>query len=182
MYIRQAKQFLRNVDSAFDERKFGFASLVDLLRACQREGLFRIERDRQGVIRLFPGNIMQPVDVDDDNRGNIAEEEPQPAADETAAPEWLPPVEAAGESEVVDGDVVQQMEQPSVVDGEASITVEETAAPARGRGRSARGRSRPAGEGRAARKPAEGAAPKARKVAAGKPRAPRKPRKESPAT
>ncbi|MEP6914988.1 MAG: NYN domain-containing protein, partial [Acidobacteriota bacterium] len=45
MYIRQAKQFLRNVDAAFDERKFGFASLVDLLRACQRDGLFRIERD-----------------------------------------------------------------------------------------------------------------------------------------
>ena len=31
MYIRQAKQFLRNVDASFDERKFGFASLVDLL-------------------------------------------------------------------------------------------------------------------------------------------------------
>ena len=36
------------------------------MRACQREGLFRIERDRQGVIRLFPGNIMQPfVGADD---------------------------------------------------------------------------------------------------------------------
>ena len=59
MYIRQAKQFLRNVDATFDERKFGFASLVDLLRACQRDGLFRIERDRQGVMRIFPGNVMQ---------------------------------------------------------------------------------------------------------------------------
>ena len=27
MYIRQAKQFLRNVDASFDERKYGFASL-----------------------------------------------------------------------------------------------------------------------------------------------------------
>jgi uncharacterized LabA/DUF88 family protein len=61
MYVRQAKQFMRAVDPTFDERKFGFGSLQDLLRACQREGLFRIERDRQGVIRLFPGNIMQPV-------------------------------------------------------------------------------------------------------------------------
>ena len=33
MYIRQAKQFLRNVDASFDERKYGFASLVDLMRA-----------------------------------------------------------------------------------------------------------------------------------------------------
>ena len=61
MYIRQAKQFLRNVDATFDERKFGFASLVDLMRACQRDGLFRIERDRQGVMRIFPGNVMQAV-------------------------------------------------------------------------------------------------------------------------
>jgi uncharacterized LabA/DUF88 family protein len=186
MYIRQAKQFLRNVDGAFDERKFGFASLVDLLRACQREGLFRIERDRQGVMRLFPGNIMQPVDVDvdvdDDNRGNIADEEPPQAVDEPAAAEWSPPAEATGESEVVDGDVVQGMEQPTVLDGEAAVAVEEAPPAARGRARSARGRSRPAGEGRAARKPAEGATPKARKTTAGKPRAPRKARKESPAT
>jgi hypothetical protein len=77
MYIRQAKQFLRNVDASFDERKFGFSSLVDLLRACQRDGLFRIERDRQGVMRLFPGNVMQvPVEEerDEDTRGNLAEE------------------------------------------------------------------------------------------------------------
>ena len=66
MYIRQAKQFLRNVDATFDERKFGFASLVDLLRACQREGLFRIERDRQGVMRVFPGNIMQAPDREEE--------------------------------------------------------------------------------------------------------------------
>jgi uncharacterized LabA/DUF88 family protein len=61
MYVRQAKQFMRAIDPTFDERKFGFGSLQDLLRACQRDGLFRIERDRQGVIRLFPGNVMQHV-------------------------------------------------------------------------------------------------------------------------
>src|SRR6185503_12541068 len=60
MYVRQAKQFMRGIDPQFDERNYGFGTLQDLLRACQREGLFRIERDRQGVIRLFPGNIMQP--------------------------------------------------------------------------------------------------------------------------
>ena len=66
MYVRQAKQFMRNVDPTFDKRKYGFGTLQDLLRACQREGLFRIERDRQGVIRLFPGNIMQPSTGADD--------------------------------------------------------------------------------------------------------------------
>ncbi len=59
MYIRQVKQFMKNVDASFDERRYGFGNLVDLLRACQREGLFRIERDRQGVMRIFPGNVMQ---------------------------------------------------------------------------------------------------------------------------
>src|SRR5688572_4395986 len=59
MYVRQAKQYMRNVDSTFDERKFGFNSIMDLFRAAQRDGLFRIERDRQGVMRLFQGNVMQ---------------------------------------------------------------------------------------------------------------------------
>jgi uncharacterized LabA/DUF88 family protein len=57
MYVRQLKQFLRNVDASFDERKFGFETLGDLMRACQRDGLLRIERDRQGGMRIFPGTI-----------------------------------------------------------------------------------------------------------------------------
>jgi hypothetical protein len=55
MYVRQAKQFLRNAIEGFDERKYGFASVVDLLRAAGREGVVRIERDRQGAVRVFPG-------------------------------------------------------------------------------------------------------------------------------
>ncbi len=55
MYVRQAKQFLRSAIEGFDERKYGFASVVDLLRAAGKEGVLRIERDRQGAIRLFPG-------------------------------------------------------------------------------------------------------------------------------
>jgi uncharacterized LabA/DUF88 family protein len=173
MYIRQAKQFLRNVDSSFDERRFGFANLTDLLRACQRDGLFRIERDRQGVIRLFPGNVMQPAAVDDDdNRGNVIEDaapvmEPPPAA------EWAPPVEA-GAPDVVDGDVVQEMAQPAVVDVEETQPSEEDATKARrGRGR---GRTKGSAEGRH-RKTAE-SAPRARKTS-GRPRAPRKARKDT---
>ena len=198
MYIRQAKQFLRNVDAAFDERKFGFASLVDLLRACQRDGLFRIERDRQGVMRVFPGNIMQAADRpeaagDDDNRGNVADPTP---SDESPVEEWSATVTSV-ETEVVEGDVVQEMNaaQP-VIDGEATVEPEaETpaAAPARSRSRGARGRStagaragseaksgtEPRSEGR--RKSADGAAAKQRKAPA-KPRAPRtRTRKETPA-
>src|SRR5687767_12338940 len=36
MYLRNAKQILRG--GGFDERQYGFAGLMDLLRACQREG------------------------------------------------------------------------------------------------------------------------------------------------
>jgi uncharacterized LabA/DUF88 family protein len=55
MYIRQIRQFLRNADDTFDERKLGFTGIVEFLRACQREGLLRLERDRQGVMRVFAG-------------------------------------------------------------------------------------------------------------------------------
>ncbi|HEU4936267.1 MAG TPA: NYN domain-containing protein [Vicinamibacterales bacterium] len=188
MYIRQAKQYLRNVDMSFDERKYGFASLVDLMRACQREGLFRIERDRQGVMRLFPGNIMQPDAADDDNRGNVAE----PVAASPAASEWSPE-EMPAEPDVVDGDVVQEMNTPAqVVDVEAQVAgfaaVEEAGnapAPARKRG-GRRGKGQPPAEARqpdgtelqeqaadrrGARKDAK--APRTRK-APSKPRAPRR--------
>jgi uncharacterized LabA/DUF88 family protein len=186
MYIRQAKQFLRNVDMSFDERKYGFASLVDLMRACQREGLFRIERDRQGVMRLFPGNVMQPDAADDDNRGNEAE----PVAATPVASEWSPE-DMPAEPEVVDGDVVQEMNMPApVVDVDAQVSaspVEEAAnapAPARKRGRG-RGKAQlptePQADGtelqeqaadrRGARKEAK--APRTRK-APSKPRAPRR--------
>ena len=59
MYIRNVKQLLRAADSAFDERRYGFGGLMDLLRACQREGVMRLERDRRGGLRVFPGAALQ---------------------------------------------------------------------------------------------------------------------------
>jgi len=53
LYLRQVKQIVRAQAPPFDERAYGFASLVDLLRAAHKEGAFRVERDRQGVIRVF---------------------------------------------------------------------------------------------------------------------------------
>ncbi len=51
MYPRQFKQFLRAADPAFDERKYG--SIAELMRACQKDGLLKLERDRQGGLRVF---------------------------------------------------------------------------------------------------------------------------------
>ncbi len=51
MYLRQIKQFIRASYPDFDDRKYG--SIVDLMRACQKEGLIKLERDRQGGLRVF---------------------------------------------------------------------------------------------------------------------------------
>ena len=58
LYVRQVKQLVKAIDPQFDERQYGFAGIVDALRFAQREGLFRIERDRLGVVRVFPGSAM----------------------------------------------------------------------------------------------------------------------------
>ena len=75
MYLRNMKQILRQATPAIDERAYGFASLVDLLRASQREGIVRLERDRQGVIRIFQGTApaSAPAEVEvDGNRFDYA--------------------------------------------------------------------------------------------------------------
>lgn len=59
MYIRNVKQLLRSVDPGFDERKYGFAGFNELLRACAKDGLLRLERGRQGVLRVLPGASLQ---------------------------------------------------------------------------------------------------------------------------
>jgi len=54
MYLRQMKQFIRAARPDFDERRYG--SLQDLLRACQKAGLVRLERDGRGGLRAFGGS------------------------------------------------------------------------------------------------------------------------------
>jgi uncharacterized LabA/DUF88 family protein len=165
MYIRQAKQFMRNVDSTFDERKFGFASIVDLLRACSREGLFKIERDRQGVMRLFQGNVMQvPVEGVEAGAEPTVPGAPRPwrpgddipDIHESDRDEPIAAAPLAG-ADVVEGDVVREIETNEVLDAQpaADAEGEETPAPKK-RGRTTRAKS---GEPKAAK------APRAKKTA-----------------
>jgi uncharacterized protein (TIGR00288 family) len=90
MYVRQAKQFLRSTIESFDERKYGFASVVDLLRAAAREGVVRLERNRQGAVRVFPGpNLESKAAGSQVYEGLPVVEEPEadveaPYSDETA--------------------------------------------------------------------------------------------------
>jgi hypothetical protein len=156
MYVRQVKQYLRGVDPAFDERTFGFQSLNDLLRACQKDGLFRMERDRQGVVRFFQGNVMKgaepmsTLDADIAAAQRLAEQ----AEAEMAAAERMM-------AEVVEGDVVRETETPSVVDGEEATTPPEEAAPVAEEQPAAKPSRAKAGK--AAKEPKAAKAPKAAK-------------------
>ena len=79
MYVRQVKQFVRQYDEGFDERKYGFTGLVDALRYGQREGLFRLDRDRQGVVRVYAGLRYPKLtgsDAPDDATGADAQHQP----------------------------------------------------------------------------------------------------------
>ncbi len=58
MYLRNIKQFLTSEDPYFDERHFSLSRIHDLVREGQRAGLFRIERSRQGGLRVLPGAML----------------------------------------------------------------------------------------------------------------------------
>jgi uncharacterized LabA/DUF88 family protein len=71
MYLRNVKQILRQHreegagpnepagSGGFDERRYGFTGLMDLLKALQRDLFVRIERDRRGGLRVFQGSALQ---------------------------------------------------------------------------------------------------------------------------
>jgi uncharacterized LabA/DUF88 family protein len=59
MYLRNVKQILRQAEGGFDERRYGFGGLMDLLKALQKESFVRIERDRRGGLRVFQGSALQ---------------------------------------------------------------------------------------------------------------------------
>ncbi|MGH9252938.1 MAG: NYN domain-containing protein, partial [Vicinamibacterales bacterium] len=116
LYVRQAKQFLRVAVSGFDERNYGFASVVDLLRAAGKDGVLRVERDRHGAIRVFPGPkltravavVPEPEDVDDGAVDAVAEPvDSPPVIAETVAE---PPIVEAQTDDVTE--TAQPVERP----------------------------------------------------------------------
>jgi uncharacterized LabA/DUF88 family protein len=180
MYIRQLKQYLRGVDQSFDERKYGFETLGDLMRACQRDGLLRVERDRQGGMRVFPGNLAAPTAPPpnvDDVETQVDENESQEASAATdAAPpveasesfdrEWTPAAETPVEQEqIVEGSVVQEIEVQPVLDAEEAPAAAKTS---RRRPRAAKSARPSTGEGRS-RKGGDASGAKPRRATA-KPR------------
>jgi len=151
MYVRQLKQYMRGVDPQFDERKWGFTSIMEFLRLVQREGLLRLERDRRGQIRVFPGSALQQMPVEapafgdeqDAEIPDVVEVEPVEVAEELVQAE---PVEDALAADTVPVETID-MEEPQP-------------APARSR----RARKAPAAGRPAARKSTGARAPRRRKV------------------
>jgi uncharacterized LabA/DUF88 family protein len=114
MYLRNAKQILRA--GGFDERKYGFGGLIDLLRACQREGFVRLERDRRGGLRLFQGSGL----------GRPAAQQPSPQPDHEV-------VEHAADTVVEDVEAVEvvvpaePIDEPDVIEVQPVAVVDTTA-------------------------------------------------------
>ncbi|HET9943240.1 MAG TPA: NYN domain-containing protein [Terriglobia bacterium] len=94
MYLRNVKQYVKNAAPTFDERRYGFANFLEAVRAAGRSGLFRLERNRQGILRIFAGNQFPravPVPVFDiENELAAAAAEPAVEADGNIEEETMP--------------------------------------------------------------------------------------------
>jgi uncharacterized protein (TIGR00288 family) len=106
MYLRNVKQILRAAN--FDERKYGFGGLLELLKACQREGLVRVERDRRGGLRVFQGSAMP--------RTTVAASAP-PMSAQVSEPDTI---DAQAETEPIDAEPIEP-ETVTVVDTTAEL-------------------------------------------------------------
>ena len=180
MYLRNVKQILRSYrgDSAgngegggFDERRYGFGGLMDLLRACQRESLVRVERDRRGGLRVFPGQSLQRTGAPQAEPGN---ESTDAQRFETQPFEVQPNVSPEGVPYEHSGNVQEPLEDTEPSEDSIAHAVD-TTAELLGRAKHRRPRVR------AAAPAAPSAAPRGtRKAAAKKPAAKRPSRAKKP--
>jgi hypothetical protein len=146
MYLRNVKQVLRAADGSFDERRYGFGGLMDLLRACQREGLVRLERDRRGGLRVFPGQALQrsdrPAEIASaiESTGEVHTTEIEPESIDSAPP--------------IDVDAIEADVEPQ------PVTAVDTTAELLGRAKPKRARVRPPSPARAKKPAGRKAAPR----------------------
>jgi uncharacterized LabA/DUF88 family protein len=147
MYLRNVKQILRQADGGFDERRYGFGGLMDLLKALQRDGLVRIERDRRGGLRVFQGQALQAAARSQIYVGlpKDVEEEIESIESVGAAPVESQPGEVVATTEPIETE--QTEAEPIPIDTTAELL-------GRVKARKPRARTlpRPAAEGRTARK------------------------------
>jgi len=120
LYLRNVKQVMRAATPPFDERAYGFANLTDLLRAAHKDNLVRMERDRQGVIRVFQANGATTA----------------PAAESTPAPADMEPIVITTGPEVVDAVIeIDEDSDANDVNGNVAEPVSTDAKPAKSKSR-----------------------------------------------
>jgi uncharacterized LabA/DUF88 family protein len=122
MYLRNVKQFIKNVSPSFDERRYGFSSFLEAVRAAQRAGVLRLERNRQGILRVYAGSqIPQP------------QRQPESVPEESAPPSPPPPevqepiaVEAEPILEAAPAEVIDTTPEPPVSEEQVFEVIPET--------------------------------------------------------
>ena len=90
MYVRGVKQFIKASEPDFDEKEYGFSGLLDALRQTQKAGVLRLERTRQGVLRIFPGEeLSRAAPADEVSAEQTSEQgvETVPEAEEVVMPQ-----------------------------------------------------------------------------------------------
>jgi uncharacterized LabA/DUF88 family protein len=122
MYVRNVKQIFRAA-GGFDERQYGFGGLMDLLKALQRDGFIRLERDRRGGLRVFQGQALakstssQPASSQHDADGSSESDAIEPG---NAAPPsdgravYLPDADT-------EADIIDEAQPAAVVDTTAEL-------------------------------------------------------------
>ena len=119
MYLRNVKQILRAAQ--LDERRYGFGGLMDLLKACQRDGLLRVERDRRGGLRVFQGTGLRGGTTAAPATTSAPAAEVEAGNEIEPGNEALPVVEAEPVVIDVDGEVIIDEPQINVVDPVAEL-------------------------------------------------------------
>jgi hypothetical protein len=120
MYVRNVKQIFRAA-GGFDERRYGFAGLMELLKALQKEGIIRMERDRRGGLRVFQGPALRgaapasPVSAEAMDVVDVEAEAIEPgnaAPEEEERPAYIADVE---------GDIIDEAQPAVIVDTTAEL-------------------------------------------------------------
>ncbi len=127
MYLRTFKQFLRSLQPSFDERQYGLASTYDLVRQASRDGLLRVERNRQGILRIFPAErfprMTQELPTEEMMRAEMAVpgfEAPSPESQ--SLPPEPEPIEQAEPAAVLTEVLPEPVESTVTLEAEAQVT------------------------------------------------------------
>ncbi|MDP3719433.1 MAG: NYN domain-containing protein [Acidobacteriota bacterium] len=133
MYPRQFKQFLKAAQPDFDERRYG--SIADLMRACQKDGILRLERDRQGGLRVFANGATARATVPHGWGLVVNNTQPPVESLESIEPsllvEPLPPAVAEPIAEPVDVDGNVEATPKTAAKARKAPRAKKTAAPAK---------------------------------------------------